>query len=121
MRTQNRELHNIHSSHTHLSNTMVPQLTTYYNHVMQPHEHRDEYSLATKERNRDRAGGGGINRTTSTHLGHPWEERRHNDVRQPEISTHKLNGGPPYVGERIRDKVAGLFRDKLGVSVSSIG
>jgi hypothetical protein len=59
--------------------------------------------------------------TPSAHLGHPWEESRQNDVRQPEISTHKLNGGPPDMVERIRDEVVGLFRDKLRVSVSGIG
>jgi hypothetical protein len=80
-----------------------------------------EYSLATREPERYKAGGGGINRTPSTHLGHPWEESRQNDVSQPDISTHKLNGGLPYMVERIRDKVARLFRDKLGVSVSGIG
>jgi hypothetical protein len=81
-----------------------------------PHEQRVEYSSATREAERCRAGGGGINRTPSTHLGHPWEESQ-----TPEISTHKLNGGPPDMVERIRDEVVGLFKDKFGVSVSSIG
>ena len=80
-----------------------------------------EYSSATRELERYKAGGGGINRTPSTHLGHPWEESRQNDVSQPDISTHKLNGGMPDMVERIRDEVARLFRDKLGVSVSGIG
>jgi hypothetical protein len=47
---------------------------TYYNHAIPPHEHMAEYSSATREPERCRAGGGGINITPSTHLGHPWEE-----------------------------------------------
>jgi hypothetical protein len=66
-------------------------------------------------------GGGGINRTPNTHIEHPWEKSRQNDVRQPEISTHKLNGWSTNVVEKIRDEVVGLFRDKLGVSVSGTG
>jgi hypothetical protein len=88
---------------------------------MPPHEHMAEYSLATREPERYREEGGCINRTPNTHLEHPWEESRQNDVRQPDISTHKLNGGPLDVVERIRDEVVGLFRDKLSVSVSGIG
>ena len=90
---------------------------TYCNHAMPPQEHRAEYSLATRDHERYRAEGGGVNRTPTTHLGHPLEGSRQNDVRQPEISTHKLNVGPPDVVERIRDEVAGLFRDKHSVSV----
>jgi hypothetical protein len=96
-------------------------MPTYYNHAMPPHGHRAENSSVTREPERNRAGGGGINRTYNTHLGHPWEESRQNDVRQPEISTHKLNGWSPDVAERIKDEVAGLFNDKLHVSVSGTG
>jgi hypothetical protein len=35
-----------------------------------PYVHRVEYSSATREPDRYRAGGGGINRTPNTHLGH---------------------------------------------------
>jgi hypothetical protein len=94
---------------------------THYNHAMPPHGHRAEYCSATREPERYRAGAGDINRTSNTHLGHPWEESRQSDVRQPEISTHKLNGWSPDMAERIRDEVAGMFRDKLGVSMSSTG
>jgi hypothetical protein len=73
---------------------------TYYNHALPPHGHMAEYSSATREPKRYRVGGGGINRTPNTHLRHPWEESQQNDVRQPEISTHKLNGGPPDVVEK---------------------
>jgi hypothetical protein len=77
--------------------------------------------LSIREPERYRAGAGDINRTPNTHLKHPWEESRQSDVRQPEISTHKLNGWSLDMAERIRDKVAGMFRDKLGVSVSGTG
>jgi hypothetical protein len=63
---------------------------------MPPHVHRVEYSSATRELE-----SGGINRTPNTHLRHPWEESRQNDVRQPEISTHKLNGWSPNVVEKL--------------------
>jgi hypothetical protein len=90
---------------------------THYNHAMPPHG----YCSATREPERYRAGAGDINRTSNTHLRHPWEESRQSDVRQPEFSTHKLNGWLPDMAERIRDEVAGMFRDKLGVSMSSTG
>jgi hypothetical protein len=44
----------------------------YYNHVVPPHVLRAEYYFATRDPKRYRAGGGGINRTPNTHLGHPW-------------------------------------------------
>jgi hypothetical protein len=91
--------------------------TTHYNHAIPPHGHRAEYCSATREPERYRAGAGDINRTPNTHLKHPWEESRQSDVRQPEISTHKLNGWSLDMAERIRDEVAGMFKDKLGVSV----
>jgi hypothetical protein len=84
-----QELHNMNSSHTHHNNTMVPP-TTYYNHSMPPHVHKAEYSSATREPERYRGGGGGINRIPNTHLRHPWEESRQNDVRQPEFSPTNL-------------------------------
>jgi hypothetical protein len=80
-----------------------------------------KYSSATSDPERYRTGGGGINRTPNTHLGHPWEESRQNDVRQPKISTHKLNEWSLYMVEKIRDKIVELFRDKLGFSVSGTG
>jgi hypothetical protein len=94
---------------------------THYSHTIPPHGHRAEYCSSTREPERYRAGAGDINRTHNTHLKHPWEESRQSDVRQPEISTHKLNGWSPDMAERIRDEVAGMFRDKLGVSVSGTG
>jgi hypothetical protein len=60
---------------------------------MAPHGHMAEYYSDTREPDRYRAGGGGINMTPNTQLGHPWEESRHNDVRQPQISTHNLMDG----------------------------
>jgi hypothetical protein len=83
--------------------------------------HMTEYPLANRELERYRARGVVINRTSNTHLKHPWEEIRQNNVRQPEIFTRKLNGWLPDVAEKIRDEVAGMFRDKLGVSVSGTG
>jgi hypothetical protein len=56
-----------HSSQQHYG----APLATYYNHAMPPHVHRAKYSSATREPERYRAGGGGINRTPNTHLGHP--------------------------------------------------
>jgi hypothetical protein len=106
-----------HSSQQHYS---APP-TTHYNHAIPPQGHRAEYYSATREPERYSAGAGDINRTPNTHLKHPWEESRQSDVRQPEISTHKLNGWSPDMVERIRDEVPGMFRDKLGVSVSSTG
>jgi hypothetical protein len=94
---------------------------THYNHAIPPHGYRAEYYSAIREPERYRAGDGDINRTPNTHLKHPWEESRQSDVRQPEISTHKLNGWSPDMAERVRDEVAGMFRDKLGVSVSGTG
>jgi hypothetical protein len=61
--------------------------TAYYNHAMPPHVHRVEYFSATREPERYRARGGGINRTPNTHLRHPLEESRQNDVRQYKIFT----------------------------------
>jgi hypothetical protein len=84
---------------------------------MPPHVHRAEYSSTTRDPERYRAGGGGINKTPNTYLGHPYEESRQNNVSQPKISTHKFNGLLSDVMEKIRDEVPGLFRDKLGVSV----
>jgi hypothetical protein len=37
------------------------------------------------------------------------------------FSPPKLNGWSPDMMEKIRDKVAGLFRDKLGVIMSGMG
>jgi hypothetical protein len=106
-----------HSTQQHYG---VPP-ATHYNHAIPPHGHRAEYRSATREPERCRAGAGDINRIPNTHLKHPWEESRQSDVRQPEISTHKLNGWSSDMAERIRDEVARMFRDKLGVSVSSTG
>jgi hypothetical protein len=50
--------------------------TTHYNHAIPPHGHRAEYCSATIEPERYMAGAGDINRTSSTHLRHPWEESR---------------------------------------------
>jgi hypothetical protein len=66
---------------------------SYCNHAMPPHMHRARYSLATREPERYRAGGGGINRTPNTHLRHPWEESQQNDIRQLEIFTPNLMDG----------------------------
>lgn len=74
-------------SHQHYATSPV----AYHNHVMPPHAHMAKYSSATSKSERYRTGGGGINRTLNTHLGHPSEESRQNDAMQSEISTHKLN------------------------------
>jgi hypothetical protein len=87
---------------------------------MPPYVHRAGYYSTTREPERFRVGGGGINRTPNTHLRHTWKESQQNDVRQPKIFTPKLNGWSPDVVEKIKDEVAMLFRDKLGVSVSGI-
>jgi hypothetical protein len=76
MRTQNRELHNTHNSHTHRSNIMVPPPATHYNHTIPTHGHMVEYCSTTREPERYRAGASNINRTSNTHLRHPWVESR---------------------------------------------
>jgi hypothetical protein len=108
-----RYTHFPHSSQQHYG--APPAI--HYNHAIPPHGHRAEYCSATREPKRYRAEPGDINRTPNTHLKHSWEENRQSDVRQPEISTHKLSGWSPDMAERIRDEVARIFRDKLDVSV----
>jgi hypothetical protein len=78
-----------HPSQQHYTTSPV----AYCNHAMPPHIHRAGYSLATREPERYRAGGGGINRTPNTHLRHPWEESQQNDIMQLEIFTPNLMDG----------------------------
>jgi hypothetical protein len=64
--------------------------------------HKTGYSSTDRELERYRTGGGVTNRTSITHLEHPWEESRQNNVRQPKFFTPKLNGWSPDVAENQR-------------------
>lgn len=64
--------------------------------------------------------GGGTSSTLSTHLERPQLKDLHNNARPPKTFILKLSGWLSDVVEKIREQVAGLFRDKLDVSVSSM-
>jgi hypothetical protein len=92
-------------------------LVAYYNHAMPPHMHMDEYSSATREPERHRAGGVAL-------IGHLTRilnitGRKDNKIMSGNLrfSPSKLMDGRQTWWEKIRDEVAGLFRDKLDVSV----
>jgi hypothetical protein len=79
--------------------------------------HMDEYSSATREPERHRAGGVAL-------IGHLTRilnitGRKDNKIMSGNLrfSPSKLMDGRQTWWEKIRDEVAGLFRDKLDVSV----
>jgi hypothetical protein len=50
-----------------------------------------------------------------------WKEGRHNNARPNEPHNLGSGGLPPGVMEKIREEMAELFRDWLGVSVARVG
>jgi hypothetical protein len=54
-------------------------------------------------------------------LDRPWQEGRHNSARPNEPYSPGSGGLPPGAIEKIREEMAELFRDRLGVSVARVG
>jgi hypothetical protein len=80
-----------------------------------------EYSSAARGLERYMVGRSGDSRTPNTHFERSWEEGHHNNIHPPKVFIPKLSGWSPDVVEKIREEVARMFRDTLGVSVSSMG
>jgi hypothetical protein len=50
-----------------------------------------------------------------------WAEGRHNNAHPTEPHIPRVGGLPPGTIEKIREEIAELFREKLGVSVTRLG
>jgi hypothetical protein len=128
MCTQHGTTHYAQFPHPSQQHYSIPPVT-HHSHAIPPPVHRAEYFSASREPERFnthyRTVGGGTSaprdRAPITHFDRPWAESRHSDARPLESHIPRLRGWSPDVVDKLREEVAELFRDKLGVSVSGMG